>query len=178
MSPHESAGDGGRAYVSAPSSVDDQPTTVKSNEQGKDRRRKPAECEPAPDQNKEKNSRSRAGNSTTRPGWESPPPQYAARKEAHPKSIQEQVRVFEMRRLTSRQLEKTRRYQIQLGRTGSSMTASTDRQLAHLLTEDFNERAHRGYRIDSARVYDLDSLRAHLQGKTSTSRQFAERGRY
>ena len=139
---------------------------MKSTEQRRGRRRKPADA-----QNEDQNSagqksspRSRprddrpAGNSTAaKSGRESPPP-------AAPNSIQEQVRIFDMRRLTMRQLEKTRRYQRQLGCAGGAVSGSTDKQLTRLLVEDYNEKAHRGYRVDGDEMPDLDALKTHLQG--------------
>jgi len=131
----------------------DQSTTTKTNEQRKDRRRKPA-AEKSP-QNTRRSKVER----------ESTPPQ-SPRKEAPPSTIREQVRVFEMRRLVSRELEKTRRYQLQLGRAGAPVSGTTDRQLTRLIAEDFNEKAHRGYHIDDNQVNDLDSMKTYLQGKT------------
>jgi len=72
-----------------------------------------------------------------------------------------------MRLLTLRELQKTRHYKLQLGQTGGPMSGSTDKQLTRLLTEDYNEKAHSGYHIDTGRVNDLDSLKTHLQGNMS-----------
>lgn len=177
-SPSRSSGDSGRRKGSAPSrTAHDAAGGDQSNEQRKDRRRIPTEAQPASDQNKENNQRlsqnsaskdgRRAENPPTKSGSESPPSQ-SSRKDAPPSTMKEKVRIFDMRRLTSRELEKTRRYQLQLGRTGGPLAGSTDRQLTRLLTEDFNEKAYPGYVIDSGRVNDLDSLKTHLEGKIST----------
>ena len=62
-----------------------------------------------------------------------------------PPTVQEQVRIYDMKRLTSQELEKTRRCQQQLGRAGAPMCGATDRQLTRMIADDYNEKAHRGY---------------------------------
>lgn len=71
-----------------------------------------------------------------------------------PYSVRDHVRIFEMRKLMSRELQKTRRYQQQLGRAGAPVSGgrcapvsgTTDRQLTRMIADDFNEKAHRGYK--------------------------------
>jgi len=57
----------------------------------------------------------------------------------------------------------------QLDRAGAPVSGTTDKQLTRLITEDFNEKAHRGYYIDSGRVNNLDSLASHLKGVMSAA---------
>jgi len=150
----------------APSTTDDRSNAAKPNERRRDRQpRKPAGSEPTPGQNRDKsaqNSRPKDDQRPGRSGAESP------RKEAQASSIPEHVRIYEMRQLASRELEKTRRYRQQLGHTGGPMSRSSNKQLTRLLTEDYNEKAHRGYHIEDDQVKDLDELTAHLQGKISS----------
>jgi len=157
-----------RPYDSAPSpsrtAADDQSTTVKSNEQRRDRRCKNKNKN---DATTSPNARSKGDHSTSKTGSGTAPPSQSAKKEPTPYSMQEQVRIFEMRRLTSRELEKTRRYQQQLGRAGAPMSGATDKQLTRMIADDYNEKAHRGYHIDSSQVNDLGSLETHLKGMTS-----------
>ena len=63
---------------------------------------------------------------------------------------------------------------MQLGRTGGPMRGSTNKQLTRLLMEDYNEKACRGYHIGSGQVNDLDSLKTHLQGKSTFSQFIVE----
>lgn len=114
-------------------------------------------------------------------------------------TIPEQVRIFEMRLLTSREMEKARRYRqqkrptsdtrmrgwrelenarryrLQLGHSGGTLSTSTsDKQLARLLTDNYNDRAHRGYHIDSDQVNDLETLHTQLKGKPKACFPLAE----
>lgn len=196
--PSQSRDDGGRRHVSAPSrpTSDDASTTAEtkqcgitqcrtiqctmanSNEQRSAWRRKPRQSSPASHHHDTENNQDSSQNLKPKDNRQignfaaqrSPCPPQSAMKE--PNSIQEQVRIFEMRRLASRELEKTRRYQLNLGRTGGFSSKQTDRQLTHRLKEDFNEKAHRGHRIDSAN--DLDSLKVHLQGESIKSHKKSE----
>ena len=160
-SPSRSPHDSGRRDVSAPSRAtkDDQ---AKSDDHRKHRRRnQAAESSPKSRRNKENEQKSTSTTQNSRSKDD--------RRVGHPTSIQQQVRIFEMRRLASRELEKTRFYQMQLGRTGGPASRSTNKQLTRLLKEDFNEKAHRGYRINSGTAKDLHSLETHLQGTMKLS---------
>jgi len=76
-----------------------------------------------------------------------------------PYSASEHVRIVDMRKLILHELQKTRRYQQQLDRAGAPVSGTTDRQLTRVVADDFNEKAQRGYRINSGQVRSADEMR-------------------